>query len=177
MMLPKRHSSSELIDALEHIIYEMWKYRQSVAYYEKIQLAGGDAALEFRVLHHRVLLEFFYGPPKHRDNIVASEYIDDWNVLHDRAALPWLNDYVTRCHTMLAHISVERSRLKRAGLKSWGSSWMIVEPHLDRTIEEFVVGLKKEHRRIALDLVNDWRHASWNGGEVLDALLPALNHD
>ena len=105
-----RHSPTELSDALEHIMYEIWKYKQSVAEYDQILKAGGDAAIEFRVLHHRVLLEFFYGPLKHEENIVAWEYISSWQSTHDRAAVPWLDQYVIRCHTMLAHISTNRAR-------------------------------------------------------------------
>src|SRR5437763_6207963 len=87
-----KHPAPELIDALEHVIYEIWKYKQSVVYYQSIVQVGGDAAIEFRVLHHRVLLEFFYVPSKHQDNIVAWEYIEDWQMNHNPARLAWLTE-------------------------------------------------------------------------------------
>src|SRR5947207_3093968 len=104
----KSHTPADLSDALEHVIYEIWKYKQAVADYNRIQQVGGDAALEFRVLHHRVLLEFFHGPAKHKQNIVASEYVADWDSSHARSRLSWLDAYMNRCHTMLAHISTHR---------------------------------------------------------------------
>jgi hypothetical protein len=85
-----KHHPTDLADALEHVVFEIWKYRQAVAYYPQISHAGGDAALGFRVLHHRVLLEFFYGAPKHQDNILAWEYVDDWQQTHDRRSCPGL---------------------------------------------------------------------------------------
>jgi hypothetical protein len=118
----KQHDPQDLADGLEHIVYEMWKYRQSVAYYEQIAAIGGDAAIEFRVLHHRVLLEFFYpGKAKHEDNIVAWEYIADWDRTHDKTKLPWLELYMIRCHTMLAHVSKARWTWRR-GRQSAGVS-------------------------------------------------------
>ncbi len=115
----ERHNSEDLADGLEHVVYEMWKYKQSVAYYERIMSIAGDAAIEFRVLHHRVLLEFFYGVPKHPDNIFAWEYVASWREKHDPLKLDWLAEYRTRCHTLLAHISTTRSDLSTRGLKRW----------------------------------------------------------
>src|ERR1700704_395526 len=116
----KQHSTAVLSDALEHVVYEIWKYKESVADFSQIRVVGGDAALEFRILHHRVLLEFFYGPAKHADNIVAWEYISTWRSSHNRANVPWLDEYVKRCHTMLAHISTTRDEITKHGLKNWG---------------------------------------------------------
>jgi predicted nuclease of predicted toxin-antitoxin system len=89
-----QHDPRDLADALEHVMYKMWKYKQSVADYQQITVAGGDAAIEFRVLHHRVLLEFFFGPAKHPDNIVAWEYIPDWEREHSRGNLKWFKEYI-----------------------------------------------------------------------------------
>lgn len=169
-----KHAPSDLNDALEHVVYEMWKHRQSVADYQKILHAGGDAALEFRVLHHRVLLEFFYGPAKHRDNIVAWEFIDNWQSDHDRAALPWLDGYMTRCHTMLAHISTTRTLMKKRGLKDWGDEWKVVDLHLDQIISEFLGGLSKDHKRICLQWVNEWLNGNHPGKDALNDLATTM---
>jgi hypothetical protein len=146
-----KHLDPDLVDALEHIVYEIWKYRQSRAYYVAIWNAGSDAALEFRVLHHRVLLEFFYGPWSHADNIAAWEYVADWRSTHNRASVVWLDQYMKRCHTMLAHISTARSEMSKLGLKAWGGDWETVEPHLDQTITDFLRGLSSHHKKICLD--------------------------
>ena len=152
----RRHTPQELADSLEHVVYEIWKYRQSVADYDRIFKAGGDAAIEFRVLHHRVLLEFFHEPRKHKDNIAAGDFIDDWSRTHDGATLPWLKPYMNRCHTMLAHISTTRSDMAKRGLKRWGGDWKVVEPHLDSVIAEFLKGLSEEHRMICRAWVSKW---------------------
>ncbi len=170
----RRHDEQELVDALEHVVYEMWKYKQSVAYYSEIAGVGGDAAIEFRVLHHRVLLEFFYGPPKHRDNIVAWEYVDDWQQTHDRGKLPWLDDYVKRCHTMLAHISTTRAEIAKRGLKDWGKKWQIIEPHLDRTISDFFLGLSMDHKSTCQQWMNRWLGGNHPGANVLKDLVAII---
>jgi hypothetical protein len=150
----EHHSATELSDALEHVMYEIWKYKQSAADYNQIVQVGGDAAIEFRVLHHRVLLEFFYGPPKHRDNIVAWEYISTWQSTHDRADVSWLDPYVNRCHTMLAHISTSRADIAKRGLKAWGQEWQRVETHLDQTISDFLSGLSDDHKTVCLQWID-----------------------
>jgi hypothetical protein len=165
-----KHAPDVLADALEHIVYEMWKYKQSIADFEKIRAAGSDAAIEFRVLHHRVLLEFFYAPPKHEDNIVAWEYIANWSQTHDRALLPWFGDYVNRCHTMLAHISKSRTDLKRRGLKDWASSFKEVEPHIDQTIADFLAALSGEHKAICRNWVSCWLNGPYPANAVLSEL-------
>jgi hypothetical protein len=157
-----------LSDALEHVIYEISKYRQSVADYSQIYQVGGDAAIEFRVLHHRVLLEFFYGSRNlHPDNIVAWEYVSTWQVAHDRAKILWLDAYMDRCHTMLAHISTSRSEIARGGLKAWGQEWQTVERHLDQTIPEFLGGLSVDHKTICLQRIDQMLSSRWD-------LAPAL---
>jgi hypothetical protein len=169
-----KHDLSDLEDALEHVVNEFWKYRQSVVDYSKIWRVGGDAAIEFRVLHHRVLLEFFYGYPRHEDNIFAWEYIDDWKSSHDCADLPWLDGYMTRCHTMLAHVSKTRTEMKKAGLRDWAKDWQVVEPHLDQTISQFLSGLSPERRRICLGWVNDWSRGTHPSTKTLRDLAIAL---
>jgi hypothetical protein len=166
----KKHDPPDLEEALEHVVYEIWKYKQSVAYYSQIHGASGDAALEFRVLHHRVLLDFFYGPPKHQDNIVAWEYISDWQVTHDGSKLEWLRDYMKRCHTMLAHISKTRSEMAKCGLKDWGHCWQTVEPHLDQTISEFFGGLSRDHQNTCVELIDRWSKGNYQGNSVLTGL-------
>jgi hypothetical protein len=170
----RKHDPPDLDDALEHVVYEMWKYRQSVADYQQILHAGGDAAIEFRVLHHRVLLEFFHGPAKHRDNIVAWEYIDDWQQTHEGASLPWLDDYMTRCHTMLAHISKTRTEMEKRGLKAWDKEWQTVEPHLDQTISAFLGRLSKGHRKTCLRWINQWSNGNHPGKNALKGLAAAI---
>lgn len=165
-----KHAPEDLNDALEHVIYEMWKYKQSVMLYEQISKAGGDAGIEFRVLHHRVLLEFFYGPRKHRNNIVAWEFIDDWASTHNRNSIPWLEAYMTRCHTMLAHISKTRTDMNKRNLKDWGVEWQIVEPHLDQTILEFLGGLSKDHKVTCLSWINRWSNGPYVGRGALTHL-------
>ena len=166
----KKHNPPDLEEGLEHIVYEIWKFRQSVAYYDSIRRVGGDAAIEFRVLHHRVLLEFFFGPPKHRDNIVAWEYIDDWEQRYDRSTLPWLDGYLKRCHTMLAHISKTRSDLAKNGSKDWGAEWELVEPFLNEVVADFLNGLDDHHRAICRQWVIRWLNGSHPGNEILKPL-------
>ena len=127
----------------------------------------GDAAIEFRVLHHRVLLEFFYGPPKHENNIVAWEYIDDWRKGHDPKMVQWLDDYMDRCHTMLAHISTSRSEMARQGLKSWGAAWPITEAHLDSIIPQFLAGLPPDYRADCRKQFNQILTGPYKGNGVL----------
>jgi hypothetical protein len=163
-----------LVDALEHITYEIWKFRQSVALYEALQRVGGDAAIEVRVLHHRVLLEFLYGPPKHEDNIVAWEYVPDWQQTHARVNVPWLDNYMRRCHTMLAHISTTRSEVMRLGLKSWGDEWQTVEPHLHHIIGEFLTAMSAGHRTVCLGWINGFVACNQPGGDTLMGMAQLL---
>jgi hypothetical protein len=168
----RKHSASDLDDALEHVIYEMWKYRQSIAHYGPISKAGGDAALEFRVLHHRILLEFFYGSPmKHPDNIFAWEYVDGWERMHLRAGVPWLDSYMTRCHTMLAHISTKRTEWAKRGLKNWGSEWPRVEPHLNQIISDFLNSISSNHKAICSRWMSQWLAGPHVGNDVLETLI------
>lgn len=162
-----KHNPLELSEALEHVIYEIWKYKQSIQYYTDIKTAGSDAAIEFRVLHQRVLLEFFYGPPKHANNIVAWEYIDDWQRTHSRTNLSWLDDYMTRCHTMLAHISTQRSKIAKQRRKDWSVDWQVVEPHIDQTITEFLSCLAPEHKEVCRQWVVKWGKIRCIGNEIL----------
>ena len=37
-----KHDPPDLDDVLEHVVCEMWKYKQSVAYYAPIRQAGSD---------------------------------------------------------------------------------------------------------------------------------------
>jgi len=163
-----------LDDALEHIVYEIWKYKQSVAQYESICRVCGDAALEFRVLHHRVLLEFFYGPPKHKNNIVAWEYVAGWETSHGRTNITWIDCYLSRCHTMLAHISTERTRIARSGRKPWNEEFDTVEPHLNDTIKEFLNSLSANHKEICRTWVSRWNSQSYGGSQFLKELADAL---
>ena len=166
----KKHNSPDLVDALEHVVYEIWKHRQSVAYYPQILRVGGDAAIEFRVLHHRVLLEFFYGPAKHQDNIVAWEYIDDWQETHDGTKLLWLDDYMMRCHTLLAHISTTRTEMAKQGIRGWASEWQTVDPHLDQTTSDFLGGLSPDHKKICRQWITKWLNGNHTGNDVLVGL-------
>lgn len=170
----KEHSAAVLSDALEHVVYEIWKYKQSVADYSQIRVVGGDAALEFRILHHRVLLEFFYGPAKHADNIVACEYISTWQSSHNRTNVPWLDEYVKRCHTMLAHISATRVEITKHGLKNWGLEWQKVEPHLDQVITDFFGGLSDDYKKICLQWINCWLRGCGPWSRVLEPLVSGL---
>jgi hypothetical protein len=171
----KKHDPHDLVDALEHVAYEIWKYKQSVAHYGQILHAGGDAAIEFRVLHHRVLLEFFYGRPKHQDNIVAWEYIHDWQRTQDVKKLTWFDDYMQRCHTtMLAHISKTRSEMAKRWLKDWGNAWQVVEPQLDQTICNFLSGLANDHKDTCLKWVTEWSKGRHPGNDVLASLAAIL---
>ena len=170
----KTHDPSDLVDALEHVVYEIWKYKQSVAHYFEICAAGGDAAIEFRVLHHRILLEFFYEPPKHKDNIGACEYIEDWKCTHNRANLKWFKDYMTRCHTMLAHVSRARSEIAKRGQKAWDKEWQIVEPHLDETVRDFLGRLSAEHKQTCLEWIRRWSGGNYPGSDVLPTLIALI---
>jgi hypothetical protein len=172
----KKHHPTVLVDALEHVVYEIWKHRQSIVYYPQILRAGGDAALEFRVLHHRVLLEFFYGPAKHADNIVAWEYIDDWKQTHDPNALPWLDEYMTRCHTLLAHISTTRSELAKRGLRDWTNDWQVADSHLNQTIRDFLGGLSQDHKTICHQWIRKWLKNNHRGNDVLAGLETIISH-
>jgi hypothetical protein len=163
----KKHDATDLVEALEHVVYEIWKHRQSVAHYQQIRQAGGDAAIEFRVLHDRVLLEFFYGPEKHKDNILAWEYIDDWQQTHDRTKVLWLVDYMKRCHTLLAHISTTRSEMAKRGLRDWADDWQTVDPHLDQTISDFLGGLSQDHKNICHQWITKWLKGNYPGNDVL----------
>jgi len=169
-----KHASPDLDDALEHVVYEMWKYKQSVAYYAPIQQAGGDAALEFRVLHHRVLLDFFYGRPSHRDDIVAWEYVHGWAQTHNPTTLPWLKDYMIRCHTMLAHLSTTRTAIAKRGGKSWGKDWLTVEPHLNLLIGNFLSSLPAHQKKICREWVTTWSTGSYPCNDALRDLAAAL---
>jgi hypothetical protein len=170
----QQHDPQKLDDALEHVIYEMWKYRQSVAYYGQILAAASDAAIEFRVLHHRVLLEFFYGCPKHEDNIVAWEYINSWQQTHDPVAISWLESYMNRCHVMLAHVSNARTDMAKQGLKSWSGLWPIVEPHLDKTIRDFLRALSADHKTICSRWISAWSKPNVPYNSVLAELGAVL---
>lgn len=173
-MRHRKHPPADLTDAIEHVVYEIWKYKQSVANYDELLRVGGDAAVEFRVLHHRVLLELFYGPAKHQDNIVALEFIDDWQSAHHRSRPPWLDEYMTRCHTMLAHISTTRTEMKKRGLKAWGREWQVVEPHLDQTIIEFLGGISVDHKRTCLSWIRCWLKGNHPGNAVLRGLVSLI---
>jgi hypothetical protein len=169
-MAPHRpHSPDELNDALEHIVYEIWKYRQSVKYYAQL-LRFGDVAIEFRVLHHRILLDFFYSGPKHADNVLAQEYIADWTKRHDPKGQSWLDDYLRRCHTMLAHISVTRTAIARAGLEDWGDEWPRVEAHLNKIIIDFLRALSPERQELCSKWINKWSADRFPGGDALVGL-------
>jgi hypothetical protein len=169
-----KHVPSDLDDALEHVVYEMWKYKQSVAHYSEIYAAGSDAAIEFRVLHHRVLLEFFYHSDGHPDNILAWEYVHDWRQTHNPASLPWLAGYLDRCHTMLAHTSKTRTEMENRGLKVWGQEWETVEPHLDQTISEFLGALSADHKATCRKWINRWLNGPYPFNEVLTKLAPLV---
>jgi len=167
-----KHRDSDLRDGLEHIVYEMWKYKQSIRYYGPIRAAGGDAALEFRVLHHRVLLEFFHGPAKHPDNILAWEYCANWDSAHQQPT--WLESYRVRCHTMLAHISVQRTVLASKGLKDWGAEFLIAEAHIDQLIAEFLATLVESHKEICRQWIGKW-YLKCPGSDVLSELMVSLD--
>ena len=175
-LMPKhvQHDQADLDAALEHVIYEMWKYKESVAYYEPTLRVGGDAAIEFRVLHHRVLLDFFYGVAKHQDNILACEYIPGWRQTHDPKSQPRLSSYMTRCHTLLAHISKSREAIAKAGGKSWSKHWPVVEPHLDAVINDFLCGLTVSDKKICSDWITRWSTGSYPGNDPLNAIAAAL---
>jgi hypothetical protein len=170
-----KHADSDLNDALEHVVYEIWKHRQSVESYSIISEVGGDASIEFRTLHHRVLLEFFYCPAKHPNNVVAWEFVDGWQSTQVGQAPIWLETYMTRCHTMLAHISTTRTEMAVRGLKPWGDDWKVVEPHLDLTISEFLRSLSPAHKTICLLWVKKWLSGSYPGKSSLSGLIPLLS--
>jgi hypothetical protein len=168
------HSATELNDALEHVMYEIWKHKQSVADYRNIVQVCGEAAVEFRVLHNWALLEFFYGPPRHSDRFVASEFISDWHPTHDRAALSWLDPYIDRCNTMLRPISTGRVAKGKTGLKHWNQDWPETEPYIDRAISEFLTGLSDDHKAICLKWIDRWFDPDRPGSAELADLAPAL---
>ena len=174
-MVRRDHQSPELLaDALEHVIYEIWKYNQSVGDYRNIVQTGGDAAMEFRVLHNWILLEFLYGSPEHLDRIVASDYIADWHLTHGRATKLWLDPYVDRCRTMLSPISISRVTKGKAGLRPWTQEWPDIEPYIDEAISEFLRGLSADHKTICRQWVDRWFRPGKPGGEALASLASAL---
>ena len=170
----ENHSAVELADALEHVIYEIWKYKESIALYRKLVGICGEAAVEFRVLHNWSLLEFFFGPPRQAGRIVASDYISDWDSTHDRAALAWLDPYVERCHTMLSPISTERVAMGNTGLKHWNQDWPEIDPHIDKSISEFLGGLSDEHKTICLKWTGHFLQPGKPGSMELAGLVTAL---
>ena len=169
-----RHSADLLADALEHVAYEIWKYKHSVADYRKLVDAGAEVAVEFRVLHNWSLIEFFFGPPGNADRIVASEYIGGWQASHDRAMHPGLDAYVDRCHTMLSPISAGRVAMGKAGWKHWNQYWPDIDPHIDRLISEFLNALSDDHKSICLQWIDRWLRPGAPGSKELAELASAL---
>ena len=87
----------------------------------------------------------------------------------------WLDDYMTRCHTMLAHISTLRTEVAKRGLKSWGEQWRVVEPHLDGIIADFLRDLATEHRKICRVWIDRWLTGKFPGNDVLKIIASAVN--
>ena len=88
--------------------------------------------------------------------------------------LPWLKEYMTRCHTMLAHISKTRAGIAKQSGKSWTAHWQTVEPHLDRLITDFLGGLSIHHKSICRQWVVTWSNGAYSCNDVLEDLATAL---
>lgn len=51
---------------------------------------------------------------------------------------------------------------------------MIVEPHLDRTISDFLTALSNENKVHCRNWINEWQEGNYSGWEVLNALAEVL---
>ena len=81
---------------------------------------------------------------------------------------------MTRCHTLLAHISKPRAAIAKAGGKSWSRDWPVVEPHLDTVISDFLRGLTVSDKKICSDWVTRWSSRPYPGNDALKAIAAAL---
>ena len=136
----------ELERAAEHVVYEFRQFAHARVHFAKLRgTPNPDMALEFRVLHQRILLEFFHTTVDERRerNILAADYITGW----DATRPEWYRSYIERCHRLLAHISLDRSVLAKDWSPWWGSDpAQDVERHLLRQIQKFLKRLPGEFK-------------------------------
>ncbi len=81
---------------------------------------------------------------------------------------------MTRCHTLLAHISKSGAAIAKAGGKSWSRDWPVVEPHLDTVVNDFLRRLTVPDKKICSDWVRSWSSGPYPGNDALKAIAAAL---
>ena len=155
-----RLTENDCVQAARHVVYEFRQFAHARVHYSELRgTLNPHMALECRVLHHRILLEFFHFDLASRKqrNVLAADYADGWKTTRP----PWFKDYIQRCHRMLAHISLDRCDLDA----DWGSWWgadpnQDVEGHLLCQIRVFLRDLPAPFRAASRTHLRNYPDAS-----------------
>jgi hypothetical protein len=105
----------------EHLVYEaqMFVYAKSLSPSPQDRL-GQSVAVELTALHFRNLLDFFYpGNPK-PDDVVATDYVADWEQRRPIITID-LQSARTRANKEVAHLTAQRIAGIATG-KAWHAS-------------------------------------------------------
>jgi hypothetical protein len=122
----ERPSDGDLEKMAGHILYETRMLEWAIALLADNfdESAEHNALVEVFLLHTRALTEFFASQPKRNDDVVASDYIDNWSPGVDGTAL---ERALMATHKRWGHISLYR--LDEASLSNDINRWQEnVEP-------------------------------------------------
>lgn len=102
----------------KHLNYEIGMFFGLAAIIPRVAGAEPEvvnAIKESLLIHARVLMDFF-GPTRTKDDLMAFDYIDDWNSeSHGGAELVWLEDSLGRyIDKRVAHLTAYRVRVPKA---------------------------------------------------------------
>ena len=144
------HSSDELNKMIEHVAYEIhmfrWAYLMLALQLIKLLLHGNlnNAILESWVIHLRNLIDFFYAMPQ-KDDIVASDYISDWDSIRSQTQKsPLLQEATNKANKQLAHLTLARATQYNDAQKPW--EYIKISTEIEKWIALFFEHLSSEQK-------------------------------
>ena len=127
-----------------HITFEHQRLHLSLRHHEA-QPEGDfrDLFGETFLLHSRLLLEFFYGEEKRKDDAFAIHYLDSKSTWKPNKP-SWFEEHCTRCNKLLVHLSYRRVGYKKDNQMKW--SLRDKAAHLDKEWIAFISALPPERQ-------------------------------
>jgi len=102
-----------------------------------------SALLESFLIHTRVLLDFFCYQKREKDNILASDFVEEWR-RRDRSECRYLCANLERLNKSLAHLAQRRVHYDQTE-----NEWEISEIYSEvmKLLDEFMAHLTPEQKR------------------------------
>jgi hypothetical protein len=155
------------IDKKNALDYEINMFKDTYKRFKEFKASNGrnvldkdfyqfynDLLVESLALHTRILFDFFYSKKPRKDDLIAQDLLPE-NLLWEEKR-PKQSEILKKARhkadKLLAHLTLERIKLKKSGEKSWNFDG--IKREMDEIFKSFDNILKKSGRKI---IIEDWK--------------------